>query len=136
MDVRIRLVLRIIEEHAGALDLSPAQLGGLLGLGEARLLRLFNSEVGKTFRSHLRDVRMTRAAEMLTNYALPIKMIASRCGYSAVSNFHRDFRIVHGTSPTRMRLFKMGHNTSAERASHHVFERGDTRRFDQSAGAI
>lgn len=130
MDVRIRLVLRIIEERAGALDLSPAQLGSLLGLGEARLLRLFNSEVGRTFRSHLRDVRMTRAAEMLTNYALPIKMIASRCGYSAVSNFHRDFRIVHGTSPTRMRLVKMSHNTGAVRANHHVFGWEGMSRFD------
>jgi AraC-like DNA-binding protein len=114
VDVRIRFVLRIVEERAGALDLSSKQLGGLLGLGEARLLRLFSSEVGKAFRSHLREVRMTRAAEMLTNFALPIKTISSRCGYSTVSNFHRDFKMVHGTSPMQMRLLKMGLNTTSD----------------------
>lgn len=115
MDVRIRLVLRIIEERAGVLDISPAQLGELLGLGEARLLRLFNAEVGKTFRSYLRDVRMTRAAEMLTNYALPIKTIASACGYSAPTNFHRDFKIVHAITPVRMRFLQMSRNRTADR---------------------
>lgn len=112
VDVRIRLVLRIIEERAGALDISAKQMGGLFGLGEARLLRLFSCEVGKSYRRYLREVRMAQAAEMLTNYALPIKTIAARYGYSAVSNFHRDFKIVHGISPMRMRLLKMGRSTT------------------------
>jgi AraC-like DNA-binding protein len=107
MDVRIRLVLRIIEEHAGVLHLSSQQLASLLGVGEARLLRLFHAEVGKPFRRHLLEVRMSHAAEMLTDYKLPIKTIASRFGYAAVSNFYRDFKIVHGTSPVRMRQLKM-----------------------------
>ena len=120
MDVRIRLVLRIIDERAGALDISSRQLGELLGLSEARLLRLFSSEVGKAFRSHLREVRMTQAAEMLTNYAVPIKSIAARYGYTEVSNFHRDFKIVHGTSPMRMRLLKMSLNTPPDGLNHLV----------------
>lgn len=115
MDVRIRLVLRIIDERAGILDISPAQLGELLGLGETRLLRLFNAEVGKTFRRYLRDVRMRRAAELLTNYALPIKTIASACGYSAATNFHRDFKLVHAITPVRMRFLQMSRNRTADR---------------------
>ena len=82
MDVRIRLLLRIIEEHGGVLEMSSKQVGCLLGLGEARLLRLFSAETGKTFRSHLREVRMAQAAAMLADYVLPIKTIAHRCGYS------------------------------------------------------
>lgn len=107
MDVRIRLLLRIVEERAGVMGMSSKQIGCLLGLGEARLLRLFNTEVGKTLRHHLREVRMAQAAELLTDYILPIKTIASRCGYTEVTNFYRDFRIVHGTSPVRMRLMRM-----------------------------
>ena len=103
MDVRIRILLKIIEERAGVLEMSPEQVGSLLGIGEARLLRLFNSEVGKTLRSHLRDVRMAQAAAMLTDCVLPIKTIAHRCGYSAVTNFYRDFKLVHGTSPVQLR---------------------------------
>ena len=114
MDMRIRILLKIVEEHSGVMAMSSKEMGSLLGLGEARLLRLFNSEVGKTFRSHLREVRMTQAAAMLTDYVLPIKIIAHRCGYSEVSNFYRDFKIVHGTSPVQLRHAQMGHHISSE----------------------
>lgn len=116
MDVRIRLLLRIIEERAGVLEMSPGQMGCLLGLGEARLLRLFNAETGKTLRTHLRDVRMAQAAALLKDYVLPIKTIASRIGYSAVSNFYRDFKLVHGTSPVQLRRVHMGRDISCQSA--------------------
>jgi len=51
VDVRIRILLRIIEERGGVLRMSSTQIGSLLGVGEARVLRLFNTEVGKTLRS-------------------------------------------------------------------------------------
>lgn len=103
MDVRIRILLRIIAEREGVLPMTSGQIGSLLGLGEARVLRLFNSEVGKTLRTHAREIRMARAAELLMDYFTPIKIIASRCGYAIVSNFYRDFKAVHGISPMQMR---------------------------------
>lgn len=107
MDVRIRILLRIIEERAGVLHMSSKQIGNLLGLGEAHVLRLFNAEVGRPLRSHAREVRMVRAAELLKDCSIPIKTIASRCGYTVVCNFYRDFKIVFGVSPMQMRLIKM-----------------------------
>ncbi len=107
MDVRIRILLRIIEERAGVLHMSSKQIGSLLGLGEAHVLRLFNAEVGKTLRSHTREVRMARAAELLKDCSIPIKTIASICGYTVVCNFYRDFKIVYGISPMQMRVMKM-----------------------------
>jgi AraC-like DNA-binding protein len=107
VDARIRILLRIIEERGGMLALSSEQIGGLLGLGEARVLRLFSSEVGKTLRRHLLEVRMARAASSLRESVLPIKTIASNCGYSVVSNFYRDFKKIYGTSPMQMRLMQM-----------------------------
>ena len=107
MDARIRILLRVIEERGGVLNLSSKQIGSLLGIGEARVLRLFSREVGKTLRRHLLEVRMARAAEMLKDGALPIKTIASNCGYTEVTNFYRDFKHVYATSPRRMRLMQM-----------------------------
>ena len=107
MDVRIRILMRIIEERAGVLHMSSKQIGNLLGLGEAHVLRLFNAEVGRTLRSYAREVRMTRAAELLKDCSIPIKTIASSCGYTIVCNFYRDFKIVYGISPMQMRLTKM-----------------------------
>jgi transcriptional regulator GlxA family with amidase domain len=107
VDVRIRILLRIIEERAGVLQMSSKQIGNLLGLGEAHVLRLFNAEVGRSLRSHTREVRMARAAELLRDCSIPIKIIASSCGYTIVCNFYRDFKIVYGISPMQMRLVKM-----------------------------
>jgi AraC-like DNA-binding protein len=107
VDARIRILLKIIEERGGTLPMSSEQIGGLLGLGETRVLRLFNIEVGKTLRRHLLEVRMSRAAALLSESMSPIKLVAHQCGYSAVNNFYRDFRKVYGTSPLQMRLMGM-----------------------------
>jgi transcriptional regulator GlxA family with amidase domain len=107
VDARIRLLLKIIEERGGTLPMSSEQIGSLLGLGEARVLRLFTIEVGKTLRRHVLEVRMSRAAALLGESMLPIKLVAHQCGYSAVNNFYRDFRKVYGTSPLQMRLMGM-----------------------------
>jgi AraC-like DNA-binding protein len=101
------MLLKIIEERAGVLQMSSTQIGSLLGLSETRVLRLFSAEVGKTLRRHLLEVRMGRAAESLRDGVMPIKTIAFHCGYSVVTNFYRDFKIVYGTSPMRMRLMHM-----------------------------
>lgn len=76
----------------------------MLGLSEAHMLRLFHREVGKTFRQHLRDVRMTRAADLVKQSAQPVKQIALECGYSNLCNFYHDFKSVHGMTPRDARL--------------------------------
>jgi len=116
VDTRVCVLLRLIDERGGMLRMSYKQVGNLLGLGEARVLRLFNTEVGKTLRRHLLEVRMARAAELLKSESLPIKMIAFDCGYSEVSNFYRDFRNVHGISPKQMRLMQMISRMHADRS--------------------
>jgi len=65
MDARIRILLRIIDEHGGTLAISAKEIGSLLGLGEARIRRLFSNEVEKTLRRHMLEVRMARAKRML-----------------------------------------------------------------------
>ena len=104
MDARIRIFLRIIEEWGGTPAMTSSEIARLLGLGKARLLRLFSKEVGKTLRRHLLEVRMARAAELVKNTAIPVKTISFQCGYTALSNFYRDFKRVHGISPIRMRF--------------------------------
>ena len=104
LDPRVRLTLRLVEEHKASIQLSVTNTSGILGLSEAHLLRLFNRDVGKTFRRYLRDVRMTQAAELVKHNAQPIKQIASDCGYSDVCNFYRDFKKAHSTTPRDMRL--------------------------------
>lgn len=115
MDARIQILLRIIDERGGTLRMTSGEIGGLLGLCEDRVLRLFSQEVGKTLRQHLLEVRMRRAENMLRNVEPPIKKIASDCGYSVLTNFYRDFKRVYGISPMQMRLRHMSMEVLAEK---------------------
>jgi len=134
MDARIRVLLKVIEEHGGVLRMSSQQIGALLGLGEARVLRLFSTEVGKTLRRHLLEVRMARATELLGDSLLPIKTIAQRCGYTQVNNFCRDFKNVYGTSPMQMRLkqFNLLQGETWFNARKNSFDRSDTTAFGRT----
>jgi AraC-like DNA-binding protein len=106
MDGRIRILLRIIDESKDAPQMAPIQFGSLLGLSEARILRLFKQEVGKTLRQHLLEVKMASAAELLTNGTMPIKAIAAGCLYTHLPNFYRDFKRVYRVSPMQMRILQ------------------------------
>src|SRR6266849_9061708 len=103
LDPRIRITLKIIEEHGSSIQLNLTGTSRMLGLSEPYLLRLFHREVGKTFRRYLLETRMVRAADLVKEIAQPMKQIALECGYSDISNFYRDFRQIHGTPPRKFR---------------------------------
>ena len=111
-DPRIRITLKIIEEQRSSLQLTLADTSRMLGLSEAYLLRLFHRQVGKTFRQHLLQTRMVRAADLLTREIRPVKQIALDCGYNDVSNFYRDFRKVHGATPQQVRTNHLRQHTN------------------------
>jgi AraC-like DNA-binding protein len=104
MDPRIVITLKVIDEQKASSQFSLTEISRILGLSEAYLLRLFHHEVGKTFRGYLRDSRMGRAAELVKENCKSIKAIALECGYSDVSNFYRDFKTVHTSTPREVRL--------------------------------
>jgi AraC-like DNA-binding protein len=112
VDPRIGITLKIIDEQKSSIQFSLTQTSLTLGLSEAYLLRLFHQEVGKTFRRHLRDERMLRAADLVQTNTRSIKQIALDCGYTDVCNFYRDFRTVHEITPRQLRLGKMSASAS------------------------
>jgi AraC-like DNA-binding protein len=76
----------------------------MLGLSEAYFLRLFHQQVGATYGTRSRQVRMAKAAELVKDSILSIKGIAIDSGYTDLSNFYRDFKQVHGMNPRQLRV--------------------------------
>jgi len=103
MDPRVELVIREIGRQKGS-NISASEAGALLGICEAHFLRLFKHEVGTTFRRYKRQARITAIVELLAANALAVKQVASVAGYQDVSNFHRDFKKVHGMSPRQWKM--------------------------------
>ena len=68
-----------------------------------QLQRAF-SEVGRTtFREHLTQVRMGKAAEMLCDGRLTVREVSHRVGYRQPAQFAKAFRRVHGVAPSEYR---------------------------------
>jgi AraC family transcriptional regulator, regulatory protein of adaptative response / methylphosphotriester-DNA alkyltransferase methyltransferase len=69
-----------------------------------RQLQRAYTEIGRTtFREHLTQVRMERAAEMLLSRSLTVREVANRVGYRQPAQFAKAFRRHRGVAPSDFR---------------------------------
>jgi AraC-like DNA-binding protein len=64
---------------------------------------VFTAHAGQGFRSYLRQLRLSNAAELLVGTSLSMGEIADAVGYADASQFAKAFRRVYGVSPSRYR---------------------------------
>ncbi len=69
----------------------------------SHLTRLFRAQFGKAPYAWLRQIRMERAAELISSGSAPVSAVASQVGYRNASHFVRDFRAYHGVTPGKFR---------------------------------
>ena len=67
-----------------------------------QLQRVF-AEHRTSFRQELQRARMTRAAELLRDPALPVAAVARAVGYRQPAQFSKAFRRHHGHPPSELR---------------------------------
>ena len=65
--------------------------------------RLLKEHTGLTFLQQLRRIRTRHAERLLLTTVSSIKEMAYACGYTSPGSFSRDFRRVHGCSPSEWR---------------------------------
>jgi transcriptional regulator GlxA family with amidase domain len=74
-----------------------------LATSRRQLQRAF-AEAGKTsFRTHLAEVRMRKALELLREGTLPVRDVATSVGYRQAAQFAKTFRRHHGRPPSSVR---------------------------------
>jgi transcriptional regulator GlxA family with amidase domain len=81
-----------LEEVAHRIATSPRQLQ-----------RVFTEHAGLGFRSYLRRLRLSNAADLLTGTDLSVGEIADAVGYGDASQFAKSFKRMYGVSPSRYR---------------------------------
>src|SRR5919199_1544315 len=95
-------------------------------LSRRQLQRAF-AEAGKTsFRTHLAEVRMRKAHELLREGTLPVRDVATSVGYRQAAQFAKTFRRHHGRPPSSVR--REAHAAAAAQG-----EEGDSRVHQLSA---
>ncbi|MGK7870711.1 AraC family transcriptional regulator [Falsiroseomonas sp. E2-1-a20] len=87
----------------------PARNPGLEELAAAAAFspyhfhRIYREITGETPAETLARERLSRAAGLLVRDALPVALVAKRCGYGSAAAFTRAFRAAYGTPPAAYR---------------------------------
>jgi AraC family transcriptional regulator, arabinose operon regulatory protein len=88
--------------------ISLADLAGMAGLSVSHYSALFRRATGYGALEYQTRLRMGTARELLDTTDRPIASIAAQVGYSDSLYFSRQFRRIHGTSPTEYRSHDKG----------------------------
>lgn len=91
----------IHEEYAG--DLTLESLAERLYVSPCYLSTVFHRNVGVTFRSYLRSVRLEQARQLVLNTNMQITDIAMQVGFNSSAYLIRSFREVYRVTPLAMR---------------------------------
>ena len=83
-------------------SLSLADIAHSIATSRRQLQRVL-SEQGTSFRAELQRERMTRAAYMLRDPALPVSVVARAVGYRQAAQFSKAFRRHFGRPPSAVR---------------------------------
>jgi AraC family transcriptional regulator, regulatory protein of adaptative response / methylphosphotriester-DNA alkyltransferase methyltransferase len=94
--------LAAIERDYSDEYLSLTSLAHSIATSRRQLQRIF-CERNTSFRQELQRVRMTRAAELLREDAMPVGAVARAVGYRQPAQFSKAFRRHHGCPPSELR---------------------------------
>ncbi len=79
-------------EHNLGQPQSRTDVASRIGLSTRQLDRLFASDLGTSFTTHYRTIRLDRARDLIRQTTLSITEIALACGFSSPGHFTRSYR--------------------------------------------
>jgi AraC-like DNA-binding protein len=103
----IKQAQQYLREHLGERT-SVAELAALARLSPSHFAALFRRATGTGVLQYQTRLRMSRARELLDTTDQPVAEIARILGYADPFYFSRQFRSVHGTSPSAYRVQHKG----------------------------
>ncbi len=102
---RMRLFLDYIAAHL-AEPLTIAAIAESAHVSTSECLRCFHQSMGTTPYRYLMDVRLAKAAALLTDTDMTVQQITENVGFNTASHFGKCFRERSGCSPREYRLRK------------------------------
>lgn len=100
-------VIQIIEENIDNNDFSVENLGSSIGLNRTTFYYKIKSLTGYSPVEFIRDIRIKRAAQLITSNQLLIKEIVYMTGFSDIKYFNRSFKKKYGMTPMEYRKQNM-----------------------------
>ncbi len=108
-----RALAAMLDEPEGNHTLES--LGDIAGMSRGAFAERFKEAYGRTAIDCLREIRLRRAAHLLTATDLPVKTIAFKVGFESRSYFSRAFKAFAGIDPAGFRANPVAHILNAGR---------------------
>jgi len=106
-DPRMCAALDFLLAHDLRREFRTEDLGQHLNLSASRVLHLFQEHFGFSPSQALKSRRLRKAKELLSTFK-SLKQIRDEVGIPDPSHFMRDFRRMHGQSPSQMQKLLRG----------------------------
>lgn len=100
---KLPFLMKYMKENMKTVTL--VSLAEYFDLSEGYLSRYIQHETGYSFSYLLRELKMKRAAKMLRNTNFSIEKILEEVGYTDISNFYRNFKVLYGMTPAKYRIY-------------------------------
>lgn len=84
-------------------DLSVASLAARVGMSERSFVRHYRAQTGNTPAKAIEQLRVEAARRLLADSSLPVKRIASRCGFGSEETLRRSFLRTLSVTPQAYR---------------------------------
>ena len=95
-------MLQYIHNHFGE-EITIDNIAASAAISKSECLRCFHNTIGTTPIQYLKNYRIERAAELLTDTEDKVVDLGIQCGFQDMSYFARAFRKVKGYTPTEWR---------------------------------
>lgn len=99
-DRLLERIVRVVNEHLGEADLTVEQVAAEVGVSRVHLHRKLRELTGETSRDFIRNLRLRKAAEMLSEKKYAISELADAVGFRSASSFTTAFKTLFGVSPS------------------------------------
>ncbi len=93
-------LLKVINENLGNPDLTSEMLASEVGLSRVHLYRKLKELTNQSATNFIRNIRLTKAAELLRQRKATIAEVAYMVGYRTLNHFSTAFKELYGVSPT------------------------------------
>lgn len=96
-------IVDYIGEHYTDRDISVVRLAEMAGMSEVYFRRLFQQMYRMSPLQYIKQLRLSRAIELLESDMYPMHEVAHRVGYQSEYYFCREFKRITGLSPTKFK---------------------------------
>ena len=94
-------VIKVVNAHLNDPGLTTDLIAREVGLSRVHLYRKLKELTNQSARDYVRNIRLTKAAELLSSKKMAVSEVANLVGFSNANNFATAFRELFGVTPTQ-----------------------------------